>query len=102
LSVVFGRSLRHHPRSTARTMSSYDFTSLRSRQGTDSLKWQKYRDRDVLPMWVADMDFHAAPEIVDAVQRRARDGGRIDDRVPGHGERRSLRDRDRNEQREQQ
>lgn len=53
---------------------AYDFASLRSRHGTDSLKWQKYRDRDVLPMWVADMDFHAAPEIVAAVEQRARDG----------------------------
>lgn len=53
---------------------NYDFVSLRSRHGTDSQKWQKYRDRDVLPMWVADMDFHAAPEIVAALEARAREG----------------------------
>jgi len=53
---------------------TYDFASLRSRHGTDSQKWQKYRGRDVLPMWVADMDFHAAPEIVDALKDRAEEG----------------------------
>lgn len=53
---------------------TYDFSSLRSRAGTDSLKWLKYAGRDVVPMWVADMDFHAAPEIVAAIEKRARDG----------------------------
>ena len=53
---------------------TYDFTSLRSRHGTDSQKWQKYRGRDILPMWVADMDFHAAPEIVAALRERAGEG----------------------------
>lgn len=53
---------------------AYDFSSLLSRHGTDSQKWQKYRGRDVLPMWVADMDFHAPPEVVAALERRAREG----------------------------
>lgn len=53
---------------------TYDFVSLRSRHGTDSQKWQKYRDRDVLPMWVADMDFHAPPEVVEALKVRAAEG----------------------------
>ncbi len=53
---------------------SYDFSSLESRHGTDSQKWQKYRGRDVLPMWVADMDFHSAPEIVEALRERAGEG----------------------------
>jgi cysteine-S-conjugate beta-lyase len=52
----------------------YDFASLRSRHGTDSQKWQKYRGREVLPMWVADMDFHTAPEIVAALRARADEG----------------------------
>ncbi len=51
----------------------YDFASITHRHGTDSQKWQKYRGRDILPMWVADMDFHAAPEIVAAIRRRADD-----------------------------
>lgn len=53
---------------------TYDFASLRSRHGTDSQKWQKYRGRDILPMWVADMDFHTAPEIVAALRARAEEG----------------------------
>ena len=52
----------------------YDFESIQSRHGTDSQKWQKYRDTDILPMWVADMDFHAAPEIVAALKERAGEG----------------------------
>ena len=53
---------------------TYDFDSLRSRHGTDSQKWQKYRGREILPMWVADMDFHTAPEIVAALRARADEG----------------------------
>ncbi len=46
-----------------------DFDSVYERRGTGSSKWSKY-DSDVLPMWVADMDFAAAPEIVDAIRER--------------------------------
>lgn len=46
----------------------YDFDSLPSRRGTASSKWM-VKD-DILPMWVADMDFPAAPEIVKAMQER--------------------------------
>jgi len=49
----------------------YDFETLPDRTGTGSLKWDKFRDRDILPMWVADMDFVSAPEIVDALRERA-------------------------------
>jgi cystathionine beta-lyase len=33
------------------------------RRHTDSMKWQRYRDSDVIPLWVADMDF-ATPEVI--------------------------------------
>ena len=46
-----------------------DFDAVFDRRGTGSSKWSKYPS-DVLPMWVADMDFPAAPEIVDAIQNR--------------------------------
>src|SRR5690606_16644841 len=39
-----------------------------------SQKWQKYAGRDVLPMWVADMDFTVAPAIVEALHRRVDHG----------------------------
>lgn len=46
----------------------YEFDSLPSRRKTASSKWMV--DDNVLPMWVADMDFPAAPEIVKAMQER--------------------------------
>lgn len=49
----------------------YDFDSLHDRHGTDSVKHDFTLERghreDVLPMWVADMDFKTAPEITDAL-----------------------------------
>ena len=42
--------------------------------GGDSAKWAKYRGGDILPAWVADMDFAAASPIVRAVEQRARHG----------------------------
>lgn len=55
-------------------MSSFDFDSVPDRHGTDSQKWQKYAGRDILPLWVADMDFKSAPAIVDALHRRVDHG----------------------------
>lgn len=51
----------------------YDFDELLSRRGTNSYKWDGEKD-DVLPMWVADMDFHTAPAIVDALRHRVEHG----------------------------
>jgi len=47
----------------------YDFDSLISRRGSDSVKWRKYPD-NVLPLWVADMDFPSHPRIIDAMTDR--------------------------------
>ena len=45
------------------------------RRGSDSLKWGAYaRHGDVLPLWVADMDFLSAPAIAEALARRAARG----------------------------
>jgi cystathionine beta-lyase len=55
-------------------MSSFDFDTVPERRGTDSQKWQKYAGRDVLPLWVADMDFKSAPAIVEALHRRVDHG----------------------------
>jgi len=51
-------------------MATYDFTTPVSREQTGSLKWRKYEGTDVLPLWVADMDFRSAPEICDALRER--------------------------------
>ncbi len=40
------------------------------RRNTSSSKWEKYRGRDVLPFWVADMDFPAPAFVLDAVRER--------------------------------
>jgi cystathionine beta-lyase len=49
---------------------TFNFDTPPDRRGTDSQKWQKYAGRDILPMWVADMDFEAAPAIIDALRAR--------------------------------
>lgn len=46
----------------------YDFTHAPKRQGTDSVKW--HVEPGELPMWIADMDFATAPEIVTALQAK--------------------------------
>ena len=50
----------------------YDFDEIIDRRGTNSLKWDVGENE--LPMWVADMDLRTAPEITDAVKRRAEHG----------------------------
>ncbi|WP_412478348.1 MalY/PatB family protein [Azonexus sp. IMCC34839] len=49
------------------------------RRDSDSIKWGKYAGRDVLPLWVADMDFAAPPAVIEALHRR------IDHGVFGYG-----------------
>ena len=53
---------------------SFDFATVRNRTGTDSQKWQKYAGRDVLPLWVADMDFLSPPTLIEALHRRVDHG----------------------------
>jgi len=48
----------------------FDFETPPDRLETDSQKWQKYAGRDVLPLWVADMDFKSSPAIIAALHRR--------------------------------
>lgn len=55
-------------------MLNYDFESSVDRSATGSLKWEKYAGKDILPMWVADMDFRTAPEIQDALNERVQHG----------------------------
>ena len=55
-------------------MAKYDFDKLTERRGTNSYKWDSPVDADVLPMWVADMDFEVAPAITKALQERVTQG----------------------------
>lgn len=52
----------------------YDFDKIIPRHGTNSYKWDSMADADVLPMWVADMDFRTAPPIIHALQHRVEHG----------------------------
>src|SRR4051812_19714997 len=51
-----------------------DFDQIVERRATAALKWDKYADRDIIPMWVADMDFRCAPAIVEALAKRVQHG----------------------------
>jgi cystathionine beta-lyase len=52
----------------------FDFDKIVERRGTGSLKWDDCADPEVLPMWVADMDFETAPVVKKAVLERAGHG----------------------------
>ncbi len=52
----------------------YNFDEIISRRGTNSYKWDSAADANVLPMWVADMDFRTAPCIIKALQERVLHG----------------------------
>src|SRR2546426_8630462 len=49
------------------------FDRIVERRGTDSNKWHKYGP-DVLPLWVADMDFASPPAVIDALRARVEHG----------------------------
>ena len=57
---------------------SYNFETVINRKNTKSAKWDlvsaRFGDEDVLPMWVADMDFLTAPVVIDALKEKAREG----------------------------
>lgn len=46
------------------------FDQIHERQLTDSQKWQKYEGKDILPMWVADMDFRVPEPVLQALHER--------------------------------
>lgn len=49
----------------------YNFDELTKRRGTGCVKWDEAPSPDVIPMWVADMDFAVAPAIQEAIRKRA-------------------------------
>lgn len=55
-------------------MNNYNFDELTLRRGTSSYKWDTEKDPEVIPLWVADMDFRTAPAVTEALFRRVRDG----------------------------
>ena len=61
---------------------NYNFDEVIPRRGTDCYKWDSADGDDVLPLWVADMDFKAAPCILRALQKRLDHGVFGYERVP--------------------
>jgi cystathionine beta-lyase len=52
----------------------FDFDRPIDRRGSASLKWDKYTGRDVIPLWVADMDFAAPEAVLEALRDRIAHG----------------------------
>ena len=52
----------------------FDFDREIDRRHTMSLKWDKYKTQDVLPMWVADTDFRSPPAVIEALTQRVAHG----------------------------
>lgn len=57
---------------------NYDFDRVINRRNTRSYKWDQaqklFGDKDVLPLWVADMDFESPPAVKEALLRRVQEG----------------------------
>ncbi|NLC11020.1 MAG: cystathionine beta-lyase, partial [Firmicutes bacterium] len=57
---------------------AYDFDSIIERRRTKSMKWdaleELFGQKDLIPLWVADMDFKSPPEVIEAVIKRAEHG----------------------------
>ena len=51
----------------------YNFDQVIDRRNSDSIKWNLFEE-DVLPLWVADMDFMSPPDVLDAIHRRVDHG----------------------------
>ena len=49
---------------------SFDFDKVIDRRRTASLKWERYGSKDVIPLWVADMDFVSPPAVLEALKTR--------------------------------
>ncbi|MBR5392897.1 MAG: pyridoxal phosphate-dependent aminotransferase [Prevotella sp.] len=52
----------------------YNFDEIISRRHTNSVKWDEATQDDIIPLWVADMDFRVLPQITDALRQRVDHG----------------------------
>lgn len=59
------------------------FDQIIDRTSTFAFKWEKYKGRDILPMWIADTEFKCAQPILDAIKSRA-DHGLLGYTLPAH------------------
>ena len=65
---------------------NYNFDEIINRKGTDSVKWDAVEGRwgrnDLIPMWVADMDFRTAPFVIEALKKRLSTASHFTESVP--------------------
>lgn len=52
----------------------YDFDTIISRKSTNSIKWDTPQGKDIIPMWIADMDFKTANPVIKALEKRVKHG----------------------------
>lgn len=52
----------------------FNFDTPIDRRNTGSTKWEKYKGRDIIPLWVADMDFRSPPAVIEALHNRVEHG----------------------------
>jgi cysteine-S-conjugate beta-lyase len=48
----------------------FAFNAVVDRRETASMKWDRYKGKDIIPLWVADMDFRSPPAVIHALQQR--------------------------------
>ncbi|GAA3613423.1 PatB family C-S lyase [Gibbsiella greigii] len=53
---------------------AFNFDQQIDRSHSDSVKWDKYHGRDIIPLWVADTDFRSPPAVIAALQQRVAHG----------------------------
>src|SRR6056297_1783706 len=51
-----------------------NFDQVINRIGTNAIKWNRFKDKDALPLWVADMDFQSPKAVINALKSRAKHG----------------------------
>ena len=52
----------------------HNFDNVIDRRGTASAKWDKYDQQDIIPLWLADMDFPSPPAVIEALHQRVEQG----------------------------
>ena len=53
---------------------AFDFGTPTNRLETDSIRWDSFNSKAVLPLWVADMDFKSPPCVIEALNNRVQQG----------------------------
>jgi cystathionine beta-lyase len=60
----------------------FNFDNVVERRGTYSAKWDKYKEKNIIPLWLADMDFRSPPAVIEALHQRVEHGVFGYSRVP--------------------